>query len=264
MKTLPKRGTSMAFTLIELLVATVIFSILLFLFINIVAATTTVYQGGRSHADNNATGRVVMGAIARDLSEMIRLSEVGAFPTASGSHALAGYLNRAGMDSGSEVRNLSLVEYSFDSSEAKLVRSDLAIKWDELGKIAFGQSPSTIPQLANATPREVCSGVMAFDYDFLLEDGSFQQSFADKKNVKAVRYGLVIVSERGERILRDTGKFDSFVSEMKLSGTPSSGESLKSRWSEKLADSSFTANYSSEVLRDVEVFEHCVVLPPEE
>lgn len=250
------------FSLIELLLATAIFSILLVLFINLVAAASAIYQGGRSKVTNNATGRAVMGAISRDLSDMIRLPDVAAFPDISGKRALAGYLTRAGIGSSTDLRNLSLVEYSFDAAKAKLVRSDLPIKWDELNKIAFGQT-NGISQMSNATPREVCSGVIAFDYDFLMADGSFQRSFTNKKDVKAVRYGLAIISDGGEAILKSQGKLDSLVQDMERNGS-SPDEGPKSAWSGKLSDPSIISRYPVTALRDVEVFEYSAVLLPEQ
>jgi len=255
-------GTVPGFTLIELLVATAIFSLLLILFINLTTAASAIYQGGRANADNNATGRVVMGAISRDISDMVRISDVGAFPEVSGRRALAGYLIRAGVGSTNGLRNLSLVEYSFDQAKAKLIRSDLAIQWDELGKIALGQT-NGIPQLANVTPREVCSGVVAFDYDFLLEDGSFQRSFTNKSDVKAVRYGIAIISERGETILKSQGKLDGLIQGLEWNGSPTN-ESPKTHWDNKLNDSSFASGFPGDSLRDLEIFEHCVVVSPEE
>ncbi|OJV26493.1 MAG: hypothetical protein BGO12_09450 [Verrucomicrobia bacterium 61-8] len=231
------------------------------LFINMVAATSAIYQGGRSKVANNATGRAVMGAISRDLSDMIRLPDVAAFPEASGKRALAGYMTRAGIGFSSDLRNLSLVEYSFDPAKAKLVRSDLAIKWDELGKIAFGQT-NGISQLSSATSREVCSGVIAFDYDFLMADGTFQRSFANKKDVKAVRYGLAIISDGGEAILKSQGKLDSLIQDMELGGA-TTNEGPKSEWTGKLRDPSLVARYPGTALRDVEVFERSIVLLPE-
>lgn len=252
------------FTLVELLVATAIFSVLLLLFINIVSATSSIYRSGRAKAENNATGRAVMGTIGRDLGNMVRLPDLAQFPGTAGARDFAFYLRQSGVAAATNnLRELSLVAYSFNAGDAKLTRRDLPVGWDDLGKISYGQ-PSNLPYLSQAVTRDICSGVIGFHYDFLLADGTFKDDFSSRDDLVGVRYTLAVVSERSENLLQTTGQLQALVQSMgnALAGSSNSA-STKARWENALSSPLLVNGYPAEILRGIKIFENCVYLPSE-
>lgn len=246
--------SSLGFTLIEILVAVAVLSLTLVLFLQFSRGVFDAYRSGRANLDNYATGRALLDAIARDVQGAIIRGDLPSFPASGGGpRELSFYTGVAGIPSGGAtgLRDLSYVRYELAPAEFSLKRSDAAITWDDKSAIRIG-SAQTPPA---ATSRTLSAGVLAFDYRFLLQDGTITRTPDDVTKVAAVRFSIAVADPNSLRILKETGLASSLHGRLEQEVSDDHLVSAKSAWEALLKDGIAMAGFPGPALSGVNVFE---------
>lgn len=259
------RGKAKAsgFTLIELLVAIAVLALMTVLLAQMLQSTSQSWLGGQARVNNFTKARSMLDLLARDIQSGVFRKDLGLFAGAQAGQPLtnvAFYTQRPGVvtGSGAQVRGVSLVQYTMDSS-SMLKRGDLPILWDGAATdISFG-STNSLPGLVSVTSRETVPGVVGFRVLFLQKDGYLSSTYDPANPAKGVAIGLAVIDDNTLRKLADSGKLTALQTALnsQVSGT----NSVKADWDRYLQSGMPWENYPSDLGRGLKIFERYVLFP---
>jgi len=260
-----------AFTLIELLVAMAVLALLVGLLAEITGSALSTWNRSEKVLSGGDAARPLEQRIANDFRLMALKGGLARF-TASGETAdsrsspyFGFYIQNAGPDE-PDPRLLTFVEYEWDESSSELegrpalFRRQLAFDWGKTPDFNAEGAPSNIP---NTSPP--IEGVLAFQFDFLTPDGTWQDTFArnaDGKDPIATRVAYVTAPGDVVRILDERDQLDDVVNA--LQSNASGSESPAERWRTRLDNLAATGRISPDLISSIQPSQRLFAIPAQE
>lgn len=260
---LRRKAKAGGFTLIELLVAIAVLALMTVLLAQMLQSTSQSWLGGQARVNNFTKARSMLDLMARDIQSGVFRSDLGLFAGSQSGLPLtnvAFYTQRPGVvaGGGANVRDVSLVQYSTDSS-SMLQRGDMPILWNGASSnISFGATDS-LPQLGSTVSRETVPGVVGFRVLFLQKDGTLSNAYNPVNPAKGVAIGIAVIDDNTLKKLNAAGKLSALQSA--LSGRVSGTNSVKADWDKYLQSGLPWENYPSDLGRGLKIFERYVLFP---
>lgn len=251
--------TPSAFSLIELMVAVAVLSMLMALLGQMFGIMSGSYRSGQRRVNNFTKARAMLDLFSRDLQAGVFRTDLAAFP---GSR-MAFYTERAGIGTqGATLRNVSLVEYSLDTSSTNstLQRGDMAIAWTSpASDISFANTTS-LPSASTLSVRDTAPGVVGFQIVFILQDGTFTTSYISSTTnpVRTVGITLAVIDDQTMQRLTST---QLAALRTGLTNSITSGSTVKADWEKYLASGLNWNSYPRDLATGLRIFERYIVLP---
>jgi len=177
-----------AFTLVEVLVATAVLMLVMITLVSVVKAVSDIWLAGKALNDTQMTARAGLDLIGRDLQSAIKSPQLPAFT----ADRLVFFTLRPSSAGGSATnRRLTCVEYAANSSGLVRLEADLSTWASDPLQIPLGAT--NVPGFA-LTSNVLSSNVVAFTYQFLGTNGSFQTT-STGTNTVAIRVGIAIMDQ---------------------------------------------------------------------
>jgi len=269
-----------AFSLIELLVAMAVLALLLVLLSSLFGGISSAWYHSKEKLDNFARGRALLGTIERDVRNAVIRQDLPIFPAVqiNGKAGLAFFTKAYGQDTDTgNMRPLNYVTY-FQGTNQTISRRDRPFGYDStaLSWNPFDTNAAlSLDGDTTVKDRELCPGILAFNFRFLQSDGSVTDAYAGvplkasdpslldpaKAHTVAVRLSMVIISDQAQTTLQRLGKDTAFAAllQSKIAGQAGSAKLI---WDRLLqGDSDLVAlNLPAVVLNGIRTYEEVVTL----
>jgi len=259
----PMRGRA-GFTLIELLVAIAVLSIMLLLLSQMVSLASKTWSTGRARVDNFTQARTVLGLMDRDIQSCVLRRDLASFVDTGGNPTLA-FLTR--VSTPGQDRKLALVAYQMTGlpTAPELVRHDFGYSFDSTNTPPYGTQGS-IQDLDKANAQALTDGVLRFEVQFVLADGTLSKSFqydydnpSAKTNAQSLVLSLLVIDSTALKLAKDTETISVLMNA--FAGNPGPNESYAAYWNDLIRSGSGMASLPEPLRVGIKSFERHVTLP---
>ncbi|MEM1060353.1 MAG: prepilin-type N-terminal cleavage/methylation domain-containing protein [Verrucomicrobiota bacterium] len=283
-----------AFTLIEMLTSMAVLAILVVILAQSIGMVSNAWRAGKARIDNFSQARLALSLLDRDLQSAILRRDLAVFFDKNGDPACAFYTEMRG---GEGNRRVSLVRYFLDTTtepdNPTLKRDDFGLNYEsgaDARTLTLGVTDELpdLPDLADAalTANTVAEGVLAFNWQFLTNDGSLLTAeevlaanrvpvegsdsetqgvyfnFNDPdfdKNIRALVISVVILDGGTTRLAEELEVVDNLLTAFQV--VPEPGETYAEAWQDEVDAMQTSSEIPVLVQRSIRVFERTVKLP---
>lgn len=253
-----RRGASPSFTLVEMMVALVAVAALAILLTRVVGTAAQSTKGSKNMADDFTKARSVLDLFAGDVKAGLFRPDLAAFEDANGSNAICFYTLRPAVGG---ARNLSLVSYQLDTTNAVLERNSLPVQWTSAASVLSFNNTNSLPADTGLSSQNVAMGILRVRTYFIDNAGNLNQTYSSTS--RAVGMTLVAVDAETLGLLNPsqlaqlTSSQGAFPDDSRLQPP----ETLQTFWEEKENTSGFFNGYPASLRSGLRIFERYVALP---
>lgn len=268
----PQHSRRDAFSLVEMLTAVAILALLFSMLGGILGTMSRTWKEGQQRANNFTKARSMLDLVARDLQAGLYRPDINAFEfPASPAGAVKFYTQRPGVMTGTNVRDISLVQYQLNTTAngSTLQRGDSAYDWSvnsssNSTQIAFNNT--ALPNVASSNFRDISPGIVAFKLLFVYSNGTMStvytpsnQSLPNPVTLKAIGIAIAVVDDQAMDQLAAKNQIQALRTSLETATTGS--KSVKTDWDTYLNGTFNWNTYPKSLATGLRIFERYVYLP---
>jgi len=255
-----------------MLTAVAILALLFAMLGGILGTMSRTWKEGQQRANNFTKARSMLDLMARDLQAGLYRPDVTAFEfPAAPAGAVKFYTQRPGVMNGSNVRDISLVQYQINTTAAgsTLQRGDSAYDWSvnsssNSTQIAFNNAG--FPNVPSSNFRDISPGIVAYKLLFVYSNGTMStvytaanQSISNPVTLKAIGITIAVVDDQAMDQLALKNQIQNLRTSLEthISGS----KSVKTDWDTYLNGNFDWTTYPKSLATGLRIFERYVYLP---
>lgn len=257
------------FTLIELLVSSVIVVILVLILGGI--SSLVLHQSSLSYnrISNSSKMRIIFQLIARDLEKAVIRPDLAKFVDSNGNSSLTFYSQIRSYENKQvkgELRNLSLISYSWSSEDQNLKRIIQGIgRENQVDLLPFNQITRT-PDLDLQNTEEIASAVIDFQWSFLNPTG-MTSDYSPNPLSRAVRVTAAVIDQSMLEKISQNPSFEELktkfheATQRKSKSNDLDHLSLLAEWEKIIDDPSLIRSFPVDFRRSITLMERFYEIP---